>query len=199
MASSPAVHFRPKDGEVCGYTAPGGMCRKCGWGYPERPRLSLTPTILSDANQFVEEVHRHHGKVTGHRFSSGVKDEEGQLRGVMSMGRAVAREVDQGAVLEVTRVATDGCPNACSFLYGAACRIHQVHGFEYAQTYTLRSEPGTSLIASGWKPVAVTKPRPKGWDTPSRRRKTKVPEAKVRWECRCGPSEAIKWPIEEAA
>lgn len=81
-----------------------------------QPRLSLTPTILADANRFVETVHRHHGKVTGHRFSSGVRDDEGQLRGVMSMGRAVSREVDQGAVLEVTRVATDGCPNACSFL-----------------------------------------------------------------------------------
>lgn len=163
----------------------------------KQSKLALTPTNLSDANQFVEVVHRHHGKVTGHRFSSGVEDDTGKLRGVMSMGRAVARKTDQKAVLEVTRVATDGCANACSFLYGAACRIHRVHGFQYAQTFTLLDEPGTSLIAAGWKPVGITQSSRKGWNVPTRGRDaTKSPTGpKVRWECRCGPSERIEWPI----
>lgn len=163
----------------------------------KQSKLTLSPTVLADAKVFVTEVHRHHGPPVGHRFSVGVSDEAGQLRGVMSMGRAVAKSYDQYAILEVTRVATDGCPNACSFLYGAACRIHRVHGFLYAQTYTLVSEPGTSLVAAGWKPVGITEPKPKGWDVPSRKRDaTKHPtEQKVRWECRCGPSERIELKV----
>src|SRR5689334_7682206 len=101
----------------------------------------------------------------------------------MTMGRAVAPKTDQYAVLEVTRVASDGCPNACSFLYGAACRIHRVHGFEYAQTFTLVEEPGTSLRAAGWKPVAISPG--KAWN--GRGRVSKHPIGpKIRWECRCG-------------
>lgn len=156
-------------------------------------RLALTPTTLAQAKDFVTEVHRHHGPPVGHRFSSGARDEGGRLRAVMCMGRAVARETDQYAVLEVTRVASDGCPNACSFLYGAACRIHRVHGFVHAQTFTLLTEPGTSLLAAGWKPVGITAGRRDGWSCKSRPRDGgKHPKgAKVRWECKCGPSAVI--------
>jgi hypothetical protein len=181
------------------------MTARAGLVDVRQHRLSLTPTILDDAKRFVAEVHRHHGPPVGHRFSFGCKDEDGQLRAVATTGRAVAREVDQRAVLEVTRVASDGCPNACSFLYGAACRIHRVHGFAYAQTYTLVEEPGTSLVAAGWKPVGFTKGRKDGWNVKSRPRDgEKAPKgAKVRWECKCGPGERIDWPFavedEEAA
>lgn len=164
-------------------------------------RLYLTPTILADAKRFIAEVHRHHGPPVGHRFSFGARDAEGRLRAVATTGRAVAREVDQRAVLEVTRVASDGCPNACSFLYGAACRIHRVHGFAFAQTYTLVEEPGMSLIAAGWKPVGITKGRKDGWDVKGRPRDgEKHPKgSKVRWECRCGPTERISWPESRVA
>jgi hypothetical protein len=159
----------------------------------KQDRLTLTPTILEDAKRFVSEVHRHHGPPVSHRFSVGCRDEAGTLRAVMVMGRPVARKTDQYAVLEVARVASDGCPNACSFLYGAACRIHRVHGFVFAQTFTLPTEPGTSLVAAGWKPVAITQSSKKGFDVPTRPRdSSKSPTGpKVRWECRCGPSEPI--------
>lgn len=165
----------------------------------EQPKLSLTPVNLDDAKQFVTEVHRHHGPTAGHRFSSGARDESGTVRAVMTMGRAVAPKTDQMAVLEVTRVASDGCPNACSFLYGAACRIHRVHGFGYAQTFTLITEPGTSLIAAGWKPVGVVEPKThrNGWGSrPGRKLNpsaTNVP--KIKWECRCGPDPRV--PLAE--
>ena len=38
----------------------------------------------------------------------------------------------------------------CSFLYGAAARAAKALGYERIITYTLDTEPGTSLRASGW-------------------------------------------------
>lgn len=152
--------------------------------------LDIVPITLRQAKEFVGEVHRHHGPPVGHRFSVGVENDEGELVGVAVMGRPVARAISQTKVLEVTRVATTGWPNACSALYGAACRIHKAHGFNHAITYTLASEPGTSLVAAGWKPVAYIRGR--SWDTPSRRRGDVSPtDDKVRWECRCGPTLAL--------
>lgn len=44
-------------------------------------KMSLCPMKLEDANDFVRALHRHHGKVVGHKFSLGaVKD--GDLVGV---------------------------------------------------------------------------------------------------------------------
>lgn len=47
-------------------------------------------------------------------------------------------------------MATDGCRNACSFLYGAACRAAAALGYALVVTYTLVTEPGTSLVAAGF-------------------------------------------------
>jgi hypothetical protein len=91
---------------------------------------------------------------------------------------------NQRTIVEVLRVCTDGTPNACSALYGAVCRQQRAMGYEKAQTFILASEPGTSLRAAGWRPVA----RSGGgsWDKPTRRRQDNAPtEPKVRWECSC--------------
>ncbi len=40
--------------------------------------------------------------------------------------------------------------NACSFLYGAAARAAAAMGYKRIITYTLESENGASLRASGW-------------------------------------------------
>lgn len=163
-------------------------------------RLRTVPVTWKEAKAFVAKVHRHHPAVHAHRFSTGVEDEAMQLRGVAVMGRPVARLIDQRRVLEVTRVATDGCPNACSALYGQACRIGKAHGFRYCQTYTLGWEPGTSLIAAGWKPVAIVRPQRRS--RPSRPRADGLVAAKVRWECRHSPNPAIQLqpslPVAEA-
>lgn len=50
----------------------------------------------------------------------------------------------------MTRLVTDGTKNACSALYAAAARIGREMGYKKIQTYILASEPGTSLVASGW-------------------------------------------------
>lgn len=160
-------------------------------------RLSIVPCELSDANAFVDAVHRHHKRVQGHRWSLAVTDEDGVTRGIATIGRPVGRQIDQRKIVEVLRVATDGRANACSALYGASCRQQQVHGYLWAQTYTLLSEPGTSLRAAGWKPVHITKAE--DWDRPGRARDPeKHPtERKVRWECPCSPNEPIA--LEQAA
>lgn len=147
------------------------------------PKLSPVQLELREANSFVAQVHRHHKPLHRVRFSVGCKDQDGRLRGVAMAGRPVARAVNPKEVLEVSRVATDGCPNACSFLYGLVARIARLLGYSKVQTYILASEPGTSLKAAGWKVEAEVRGRQ--WvHTDGRPRRTDQPtEDKVRWVC----------------
>lgn len=142
--------------------------------------LHVVPIRLPAANAFIEAHHRHHRKVIGHMFSIGAHDGE-QLRGVAIIGRPVARHRDDGTTAEVTRLCTDGTPNACSMLYSAAWRACRAMGYERLGTYILASEDGTSLRAAGWREVHKVKGR--SWDTPSRRREDNHPtEDKTLWE-----------------
>lgn len=111
--------------------------------------LVVRPIELRDANAFVAEHHRHHKPVAGHRFSLCCKNGTG-VRGVCIVGRPVARHYDPLEVLEVTRLCTDGAPNACSVLYAAAARTGRAMGYRRIQTYTLPEESGASLRAAGW-------------------------------------------------
>lgn len=136
---------------------------------------------LREANAFVAQVHRHHKPLHRVRFSVGVADETGKLRGVAMAGRPVARLVNPKEVLEVSRVATDGCPNACSFLYGLVARIARLLGYRKVQTYILAHEPGTSLKAAGWRKEADVDGRQ--WKhTDGEPRRTDQPNGdKTRW------------------
>jgi hypothetical protein len=118
--------------------------------------------------------HRHHQPVPGHKFSVGVADEDGVLRGVAIVGRPVARHFDNGQTLEVNRTATDGTRNANSMLYGAAARVAFGLGYTRLITYTQEGESGSSLKGAGWKPIAV-RPANNGWSVPSRPRDDKHP------------------------
>jgi hypothetical protein len=66
------------------------------------------------------------------------------------VGRPVGRYLDDGFTLEINRCCTDGTKNACTMLYGAACRAAKALGYRRIITYTRESEPGTSLKASNW-------------------------------------------------
>lgn len=144
-------------------------------------RLTVVPLALDAANEYVRQYHRHHTKVIGHKFSLGVVDDEGGLRGAAIVGRPVARRRDDGLTLEVTRLVTDGCPNACSALYAAAWRAAKAMGYVRIGTYILAAEPGTSLKAAGWKCLYETPGR--SWDVPSRPREDKHPTGvKQLWE-----------------
>jgi hypothetical protein len=140
---------------------------------PQRPALRLVPVGFRDACGFVAMWHRHHRPPVGHRFSIGVADQAAVLRGVAIVGRPVARHFDNGATLEVTRVATDGTVNACSMLYAACWRAAKALGYRRLITYTQQGESGASLRAvagQGWRVVAQ-RPARGGWDMPSRPRR----------------------------
>lgn len=120
------------------------------------PASRIVALSLAEANALVARLHRHHQPVQGHRFSLGLTDAEGNLVGAVIVGRPVARAYDHLAVVEVTRLVTDGSPNACSRLYGAAARAAKALGYERIHTYVLASEPGTSLRAAGWNDEGTT-------------------------------------------
>lgn len=63
----------------------------------------------------------------------------------------MARNCDPYKILEISRCATDGTKNAISKLYGSVCRIASEMEFESVQTYTLPSEDGASMKASGFQ------------------------------------------------
>lgn len=118
---------------------------------PTVRRLRVVPCDLKTANEFVRKLHRHSRPVVGHRFSVGVADQDGVLRGVAIIGRPVAPRLDNGKAAEVTRLCTDGTRNACSILYGAARRAARALGYAPIYTYTLPDEGGASLRAAGFR------------------------------------------------
>lgn len=144
-------------------------------------RLSIIPLDLDEANALVTRWHRHHMAVVGHKFSVGVVDDAGEIHGAAIVGRPVARRLDNGLTLEVTRCVTDGTPNVASALYGACRRACFALGFKRLVTYTLQSESGVSLVAGGWKVIAESSGG--SWSCASRPRVDKHPlEPKFRWE-----------------
>jgi hypothetical protein len=150
----------------------------------KQERLRIVPVRQRTAKEYVRNMHRHLPPPAGSVFNLGVVDSSDTLRGVAMVGRPVARGFDDGFTLEVNRVATDGCANACSKLYGAAWRAAQALGYTRLITYTRTDEPGTSLDAAGWKIIGTVNGRP--WSCPSRARDDagQLPIDKIRWEAR---------------
>ena len=163
--------------------------------------LRVVPVELREANDFIAAMHRHHAPVVGHRFSIGAVDESGLLRGVCVVGRPVARLAGHPReVAEVTRLATDGTYNACSILYAAAARACKAMGFRRIQTYTLPSEGGASLRASGW--VCEGEAGGGQWKhTDGKARRTDQPiEVKARWALTFAkPSVDVVMPVAVTA
>jgi hypothetical protein len=145
-------------------------------------RLTIVPLTQREAKTYVRRFHRHHHiPPVGDLFRLGVADEAGEIRGVAMVGRPVSKALQDGWTAEVLRVATDGCPNACSALYAASWRAARALGWRRLITYTLASEPGTSLVAAGWRVVGEVSAR--SWNTPSRPRVDLYPlQEKLRWE-----------------
>lgn len=132
--------------------------------------LELQPITLEEAKIFVNKYHRHNIAPVGHKFSIGLNDGENVI-GVAIVGRPIARHNDDGLTLEVLRVCVlEGYKDANSKLYAAAWRVTKNLGYKRLITYTLKSEPGTSLKAAGWKVIGQTQYKPKGWNVPSRPR-----------------------------
>jgi hypothetical protein len=107
--------------------------------------------------------------------------EDGEIVGVVIVGRPVARLMQNDYTAEVLRLCTDGSKNTCSFLYAAAWRAAKNIGYRRLITYILDIEPGTSLIAAGWKNVGMT--RGGTWNRENRPRiDTHPTQQKIRFE-----------------
>jgi hypothetical protein len=130
--------------------------------------LRIRPCTLRDANAFVAEKHRHHKPTVGHKFSISCVNDEGEIVGVVIVGRPVSRHLDDGITAEVNRLCTDGTKNACSMLYSAAWRAAKGMGYTRLITYTLPSEGGASLRGAGWRLVGAAGGG--NWNVPSRKR-----------------------------
>ena len=133
--------------------------------------LEIRPITLRKANAFVREFHRHNLPTNGHKFSIACFDVGGgtaRLCGVAIAGRPISRKLDDGLTIEIRRVCTDGTYNACSILYGACSRCARDMGYKRVVTYTLQSEPGTSLKASGF--ICDGEAGGQSWNKPSRPR-----------------------------
>lgn len=129
---------------------------------------------------FIENHHRHHLPPQGWKFGVAVNNGE-VVVGVITIGRPVARHLDDGNTLEVTRCCTDGTRNACSKLYSTAWRAVRAMGYKKLITYTLESESGDSLRGAGWKIIGEVKGR--SWNCKSRPRIDKHPTVnKVLWK-----------------
>jgi hypothetical protein len=143
-------------------------------------RIIIVPCTIGDATAFVRQHHRHRRRVTGALFAVAIA--EGlEVRGVGIAGRPVARGLQDGWTVEIIRVCTDGARNACSMIYGALRRAAIALGYKRVITYTLATEPGASLKASGFRIVADVRGR--SWNCPTRPRVDREPhQAKLRWE-----------------
>lgn len=112
--------------------------------------LKIVPIFQDEAFAFIQQNHRHHLKPVGSVFQIAASDGE-KIIGVAVVGRPNGRQTQDGFTLEVTRLCTDGTPNACSMLYSACWRVAKNLGYSKLITYILNTEPGISLKASGWK------------------------------------------------
>ena len=145
-------------------------------------RLTLVPLGLDEANEFVGLEHRHNKQVRGYKFALGAM-KAGVLVGVVIVARTTGRGLHSSMRAEVTRCATNGAANACSFLYGRARRVVQAMGYTSLKTYTRTDESGASLRAIGACCEAELKAR--SWAKSSKRRSRRdqsKPAARYRWE-----------------
>lgn len=135
---------------------------------------------LRAARDYVSQHHRHHRAPQGGLFAVGA-EVDGQLVGCAIVGKPVARMLNDGRTVEITRCCTDGTRNACSFLYRVCVRVATAMGYGRVLTYTLGDESGASLRGAGFKVTRQMKTE--GWSRPSRPRTDEHPmQMKLRWE-----------------
>jgi hypothetical protein len=155
--------------------------------------LELVPITLREANNFVEQFHRHNKRTArdGGKFAIGVEGEVSDgtrtLVGVAIVGNPLSATYMDGFTAEVLRVCTspDSPKNTCSMLYGACWRAWRSMGGKKMITYTLKSEPGSSLRGAGWNVVGETKPVKPGWGKRDHLVRAWQPiygQSKFRWE-----------------
>jgi hypothetical protein len=141
--------------------------------------IKAFPLERKQAADYIAEHHRHHDPVSRDKFRVGAI-KNGELVGVVQVGRPVSRALCDGKTLEVLRLCTNGERNVCTFLYAAAARVAKELGYTKIITYILDTETGASLKAASWHKEADI--RGHAWGCPSRPRNTTAPTCdKQRW------------------
>ena len=152
--------------------------------------LQRRPITLREANDFVQNFHRHNGRTArdGGKFAIGL-EHEGELVGVVIVGNPLSATFMDGWTAEVLRlcVGPSAPKNCCSLLYAAAWRAWKAMGGRKLITYTLKTESGASLRGAGWRVVGETTPVKDGWrknDHLNDRREWQpvMGQMKLRWE-----------------
>jgi hypothetical protein len=143
-------------------------------------RLQIVPITQREANAWIDEEHRHLSHPRGDVIRVSLEF-MGVRCGVATAGRPVARMLQDGRTLEITRVAVyEGLENGCSMMYGALRAAGRALGFTRIVTYIREDEPGTSLRAAGFRCDGVAGGGE--WSRPSRgRRAAEQPITKVRY------------------
>lgn len=164
--------------------------------------MVIVPIFQKAANEFVRDFHEHHKPVVGSIFQIGLKIND-ELVGVAICGRPVSPpknpKFDYRFNIEVNRLCVKRetgngkkVENGCSKLYGSCARIAKEMGYLSIITYTLESEPGTSLIASGW--VNEGKAGGKAWNSSGDRIRTnKIVNIFGEVELKSPEEEKIRW------
>nr|WP_318380016.1 XF1762 family protein [uncultured Enterobacter sp.]DAI87012.1 MAG TPA: protein of unknown function (DUF4338) [Caudoviricetes sp.] len=163
--------------------------------------MQITPITLRGAQEFVAKHHRHNKPPRGHKFSVGLKNDAGELIGVATAGRPVARHFDDGLTLEVNRTCTTGERNANSALYGAVWRAARAMGYHRCITYTQDDESGASLRAACFVRVKNLPARASWSDSSVALKDKRDPVgnggvSRVLWEIRRATTAGIKLQIE---
>jgi hypothetical protein len=132
---------------------------------------AVRPCGISVARVGVARLHRHLRQPPPSALVAFELVTDGWPVGWALVGRPASAVLQAQGWVEVTRVAVpspqDGGPrNGCSALYGAAARWARRAGFPL-HTYTRIDEPGVSLRAAGWVPVARSRAG-RGWAGPAR-------------------------------
>ena len=91
--------------------------------------MKAVPIELKEANAYISKYHRHHKPSSRDKFRVGC-EEDGELVGVIQVGRPLSRHLCDGKTLEVLRCCTNGKPNVASFLYSRAARIAKEMGYK---------------------------------------------------------------------
>ncbi len=134
----------------------------------------IVPVSFRFACNIVAIYHRHHKPPQGHKFSIGL-EVDGNIVAVVIVGRPVARGLDDGYTLEITRICTieDGIKNCISILLGAVCKVGKAMGYIKVITYILEEEHGSSLKASNFTIDGLVRGR--SWSCDSRPREDNHP------------------------
>lgn len=147
--------------------------------------MRIVPLTLREANDFVEQWHRHSARTSndGGKFAIGL-ELDGVLVGAAIVGRPVARMLQVPGAAELLRLCTS--PSApkgsASKLYSRCRRIWQLMGGTTIHTYTLKHESGATMRGSGIHEAAADV-KLQQWSRPNRPRDARViyETPKQRW------------------